>query len=113
MINIDTLKKNYEFKNVLLKGKCYFGKYISIYILKENNKTNKIGIAVGKKIAIAVKRNKIKRWIRECYRIYESSFKYNCKMVIIFKKDVNLDELDFWRIKNDLEINLKKAGIIE
>ena len=34
MLNTDTLKKNYEFKNVLTKGKYYNGNYIDIYIKK-------------------------------------------------------------------------------
>ena len=40
MRKIKTLKKNYEFKNVLSKGKFYIGKQISIYILKNNKKIN-------------------------------------------------------------------------
>ena len=34
MRRIDTLKKNYEFKNVLNKGKFYRGRYVTIYINK-------------------------------------------------------------------------------
>ena len=44
MRKIKTLKKNYEFKNVLTRGKFYIGKQISIYVLKNNKKTNVIGI---------------------------------------------------------------------
>ena len=47
MRKIKTLKKNYEFKNVLSKGKFYIGKQISIYVLKNNKKINVIGVAVG------------------------------------------------------------------
>ena len=36
MKKIKTLKKNYEFKNVLSKGKFFVGKYVTIYI--KNNK---------------------------------------------------------------------------
>ena len=36
MRKIKTLKKNYEFKNVLNKGKFYLGKQIIIYISKNN-----------------------------------------------------------------------------
>ena len=112
MKKTDTLKKNYEFKNVLTKGKCYFGKYISNYIIREKADTNKIGIAVSKKTCNAVKRNQIKRWIREIYRAYECEFKYNCKMVFVLKKDVNIEELSYWKIKDDIQNNFKKAGII-
>ena len=34
MKRISTLKKNYEFKNVLSKGKFYIGNQVIIYILK-------------------------------------------------------------------------------
>ena len=112
MKNTDTLKKNYEFKNVLTKGKCYFGKYISIYIIKNNNKTNKIGIAVGKKVTIAVKRNQIKRWIRESYKSYERCLKSNVIIVFVLKKGINVDDLSYWKIKNDIEELYMKAGII-
>ena len=37
MRKIKTLKKNYEFKNVLSKGKYYSGKNIEAFI-KDNNK---------------------------------------------------------------------------
>ena len=42
MLKTDTLKKNYEFKNVLTKGKYYNGNYIDIYIKKNNKKINYI-----------------------------------------------------------------------
>lgn len=66
------LKKNYEFKKIFAKGKYFSGKYIEAFI-KPNKMDEKVflGIAVGVKIAKAVKRNHIKRLIRESYYIYE------------------------------------------
>ena len=69
MRKIKTLKKNYEFKNVLSKGKFYVGKYVTIYIKDNKKNENYIGIAVSTKIGKAVTRNKIKRLIRESYRL--------------------------------------------
>ena len=66
------MKKNYEFKNVLSKGKYYSGQCIEAFIKKGTIKdTNFLGIAISTKIAKATRRNQIKRLIRENYYFYE------------------------------------------
>ena len=68
------LKKNYEFKNVLSKGNYYSGRYIEAFIKKGAEKENNfLGIAISVKTAKAVRRNQIKRWIRENYTLLEDS----------------------------------------
>lgn len=71
MKKTEMLKKNYEYKRVLTKGKYYSGKYIEAFIKTNNNNKNFLGIAIGVKIAKAVKRNHIKRLIRENYKNLE------------------------------------------
>ena len=44
------LKKNYEFKQVLTKGKYYSGNYIKAYIIKNNKKNNLLGLAISTKV---------------------------------------------------------------
>lgn len=44
------LKKNYEFKHVLTKGKYYTGEYILAFILKNTQETNFLGLAVSTKV---------------------------------------------------------------
>lgn len=112
MKNTETLKKNYEFKNVLTKGKSYFGKYINLYILKENSTKNRIGIAVGKKVGKAVKRNQVKRWIRESYIALENNIINPQRIVFTFKNNIIVEEINFWLIKEDMERLFKKAGIV-
>ena len=41
------LKKNYEFKHVLTKGKYYSGQYIKAFIIKNNNF---LGLAISTKV---------------------------------------------------------------
>ena len=57
------------------KESFIIGKYIIIYIKDNNKNENFIGIAVNTKIGKAVKRNRIKRLIRESYRINKEKYK--------------------------------------
>lgn len=109
-----TMKKNYEFKKVLTKGNYYTGKYIEAFIKKkENNKNNVLGIAIGVKIGKAVKRNHIKRLIRESYIIYEEFIKKGYAIVILWKKKAQIENATFSNIKMDMQTIFEKAKIIE
>lgn len=113
MKRIKTLKKNYEFKNVLSRGKFYIGKQISIYILKNNKKTNVIGIAVSTKQCGAVLRNRIKRLIRENYILIKDNLKQGYDIVFLWNKKVQPENAEYHVIENDMVRLLKKSELIE
>ena len=85
MKKTEMLKKNYEYKRVLTKGKYYSGKYIEAFIKTNDNNKNFLGIAIGVKIAKAVKRNHIKRLIRENYKNLEEKINSGNTVVFIWK----------------------------
>lgn len=107
-----SLKKNNEFQRVLQKGKWYSGDLISIYILKNSKSTNFLGIAVGKKAGKAVKRNRIKRIIRESYRQYEEKIDIGHTMVVVWKSKSSFENLNLCTIKQDMLKCFSKAGIL-
>ena len=96
------LKKNYEFRKVLAKGKYYSGKYIECFILKNNTNYNFIGLAISSKTGKAVMRNHIKRLIRENYKNIEMSLKNGYSIVFLFKKKADAKEANFYNIKEDI-----------
>lgn len=113
MRKINTLKKNYEFKKVLNNGQYYYGKYIQIFIIKNNTNKNRIGIAVSSKIAGAVERNRVKRLIRENYRIQaKDMISKGYDIVFVWKKNRNIKEANYKKIKEDFENILKRTGIL-
>ena len=112
MKKMKTLKKNYEFQNVLNRGKFYIGKQITIYIAKNNQSANKFGIAVSKKTCNAVKRNYIKRKIRENYRLIQEQLKQGYNIVFLWNKKVSVEQVNFHIIKGDMKKLFTKAGLI-
>lgn len=106
------LKKNYEFRRVLSKGTYFSGIYIQSVVLKNKKSYNSLGLAISTKLGKAVKRNRIKRLLRENYKILEENIKDGYDIVFLVKKKVNIDELDFKNINQDMKKILKKAEVI-
>ena len=107
------LKKNYEFKQVLTKGNSFSGKYIKAVILKKNIKSNFLGIAVCKKIGKAVERNRIKRLLRENYKIMESYIEKGYLILFLIKNGVNSKDIDFWKLNKDIIKIFETAKIMK
>ena len=87
------LKKNYEFKNVLKRGKCYRGECINVFIKKNNKNINMLGLAVNKKAGKSVVRNKIKRLIREIYRQKEDVIKSGFDIIILWNNILDKSQI--------------------
>lgn len=106
------IKKNYEFKILFSKGKFYHGEYIHMYIKQSSQNFNKFGIAVSKKQGKAVKRNHIKRLIRENYKNFESSIKTGTNILVIINKNKDIKDISFKQIEENFLRTLKKANVL-
>ena len=104
------LSQNEEFKD-LLKGKKISNKYVTIFFGILNDKNNKklnISFVTKKKIGNAVKRNKIKRRLRNIFNeaIKKVSIKLNYSYLVIAKSTMlnndytNIKEILFKSFKN-------------
>tara|TARA_B100000902_G_C27231501_1_gene875065 strand:+ start:236 stop:580 length:345 start_codon:yes stop_codon:yes gene_type:complete len=109
---IISLSKNIEFKSIL-NGKKFSNKYSTIFFKKLKDKDIKklnISFVTKKKIGNAVKRNKIKRRLRNImnYIVKENKVNLNFSYLVIAKK-VILDT-DFTKLKEDFLIDFKKIN---
>ena len=105
------LKKNYEFKAVLTKGKCFKEKVIEIFILKNNKKRNFLGIAIGTKNGKAFQRNRAKRIIRECYTKLEEKITDGNNIVVLMNKNCSIENITFSAVLEEMDKIFKIANI--
>ena len=104
------LSKNEEFKN-LLKQKKISNKFVTIFFGTLENKDNKklnISFVTKKKIGNAVKRNKIKRRLRNIVNdaVKKISIKFNYSYLVIAKS--TMLNSDYKNIKESLFQDLEK-----
>ena len=107
------LKKNYEFRKVLSKGKFFSGKFINAFIMENRKDYNLLGLAISVKTAKSVKRNRIKRLIRENYYFFENKIKKGKSIVFLWNKEALVQDINFLKIKTDMERIFDKADMFE
>ena len=107
---ISALSKNEDFKN-LLKSKKISNKYITVYfanLLKKENKKLNISFVAKKKLGNAVKRNKIKRRLKNIMNeaIKKISLNFNYSYLVIAK--VSMLDNEYTKIKESLFADFKR-----
>ena len=109
MKNTISINKNYIFRKVYSKGTSYANRYLVLYFLPNRSAQNALGITVSKKIGKAVCRNKVKRLIKESYRLNESSIKTGYNIVIVAR--ANIVSADFKSVESALLHLIRKLDL--
>ena len=100
-MKINSLKRQNDFKHVFNKGEVFGNRTFVMYFLKNTLRENRIGIIVSKKISKkAVIRNKIRRQIKEVYRLNEKEFLEGYDIILIAKESIK--KTDYQNIDKSL-----------
>lgn len=89
MKNTESLRKNRLFKRVFNSKNSKANKNLILYIKKNDLPINRLGISVSKKVGNSPTRNKVKRLIKESYRLNEDKIKIGYDLVFIARENIN------------------------
>ncbi|MCK4384934.1 MAG: ribonuclease P protein component [candidate division Zixibacteria bacterium] len=111
------VKKKSEFNQIIKNGSKKFGENLVLYRLRSSGEGQKFGIKIARGTKGAVRRNKIKRIIRETLRKNKERFDPNEKVVVLFRSPnkgtshtVHTGGIDFDKLGAELENLIRRKA---
>ncbi len=104
------LRSNIQFRRVYKNGKSYGNRLLVLYICENGLDYNRIGFSVSKKIGNSVKRNSVKRRMREIYRLNCDKLKNGFDLIFLPK--VNVRDASYEKIESAMLHLLKISHLI-
>ena len=105
-----SLKLNHIFRRLYATSGHGNG-YLVLYARKNRTNTNRIGLTVSKKLGCAVVRNRVRRRLREVYRLNEHLFAPGWDIVVVARS--RCINADFQKLTQCYLSLAEKAGILE
>ena len=78
-----SLKNNYEFRRLYAKGRSAASPTLVVYVRRGKRPGNRVGFTVTVKLGKAVVRNRVRRRLREIYRLHEGQLERGVDMVVV------------------------------
>ena len=104
------LKLNHIFRRLYATSGQANG-YFVMYARRNRSDINRIGITAGKKLGHAVVRNRVRRRLREIYRLNEDKFAPGWDIVVVARS--RCVDADFQKLTRAYLSLAEKAGILQ
>ena len=111
MKKTEAIKLNKDFKRLYYRGKSSVKSNVVVYASKNRANSNRLGITCGKSIGKAVKRNRVKRLLKEGYRLLEDRLLSGYDIVLVARTRCLGSKQK--HIIRDLESAFDALGILE
>lgn len=105
------LKKNKSFQTVYRMGKSYANRQLVVYILPNKSGERRVGFAAGKRLGNAVKRNRVKRLLREAYRLNQHHLVSGFDLIIVGRQTIAGEKLS--AVQEAFVHLCRRAGIMK
>ena len=91
-----TLKENYEFRRLYQKGASAVSPAMVLYCRKNRLGRSRLGVTVSTKLGCAVVRNRVRRRIREIYRLNKPKMLPGYDLIVVAR--VRAVETDYQKL---------------
>ena len=106
-----TVKQNYEFRRMYTKGKSGVSACLVVYFRKNRCGHNRLGVTVSTKLGHAVVRNRVRRRIREIFRLSQGQMKQGYDIVVVARS--RAARADYWELRRAFEKTCRKLALWE
>ena len=97
MLFTEKLHDSAQFTDVYKNGRSKANKYLIMYIKENDTEKNRFGISVSKKVGNSVVRHRIKRLLKESYRLHEGMFNNGLDIAVVVRggaSDISYREME-------------------
>lgn len=110
-----SIKENHVFRRLYAKGKTAASPALVLYARRGGGKGNRLGFTVSTKVGKAVVRNKVRRRLREIYRLHEEELALGWDLVVVARvKAAHVPyaalERDFLKLADKLGVRKAQQG---
>lgn len=106
-----SLKLNHVFQRLYRKGQSFADRNLVVYCRKNGSQVNRIGLTVSVKLGHAVYRNRLRRQLREIYRLHEQQFCRGCDIVVVARSHAM--QCDYHALEASLLRLSEKLGLLQ
>lgn len=109
-MTLQNLRNTRQFSNVYKKGKSIVNRQVVMYYVKNQLDYNQVGFSVSKKVGKAVVRNRVKRLMKESFRLNKEKV---CEGYdIVFVARVRLKDSTYQEVDKAMLHCLRKSQIL-
>ena len=111
MLKQNVLRNKKDFSTIYNRGKSFGGKYIVLFVRRNNLSYNRLGFLASKKVGNSVIRNRARRLMKESYRVLEPKVGTGYDLIFIARNTINGVKCD--EVLKSVEVLIKRAGILK
>lgn len=105
-----TVKENYEFRRIYRKGRSAVSPCLVVYCQKNRRGQSRLGVTVSTKLGHAVVRNRVRRRLREIYRLNREKMPAGYDIIIVAR--VRAAETPYRKLERQYLRCLGELGLV-